>query len=87
MNLENAIRSLRLYQYNRVPTGGFLLACLENNLREAFARADSESIAILVNIVSWLHWEMPGDMWGSRERVKAHLAKGIIHTHPEVVNP
>lgn len=51
------------------PTGGFLRAVLENNLREAFARADNDNSAAMHDIVSYLYNEVPGLCWGSPERV------------------
>jgi len=78
MNMDEAIKSMELYRDNRVPTGGFLEACLSNDLREAFGRADESSRNNLFEIVKYLYNEMPSDIWGSREAVKAHLDKGMI---------
>lgn len=51
------------------PVGGFVQAVLENNLREAFARADRENTAAMHDIVSYRYNEIPGLCWGSPERV------------------
>ena len=74
MNLENAIKSMELYRDQHLKTGGFIEACLSNDLREAFALADSSSRENLFEIVAWLYNEMPAGMWGSRERVENHLS-------------
>ena len=57
----------------------FERAVLENNLKEAFARADLESRAALYEIVKWCYWEIPSNCWGSHEKVEAWIAKGQAH--------
>ena len=71
----NARESLLRYWHERIPTGGFLLAVLENNLREAFSRADDVNVRHLGGIVRWCYWELPSPAWGSPERVRAWLAR------------
>lgn len=56
-----------------VPVGGFLTAVLENNLKEAFGRADENSVLELPGIVSWLYNHAPAACWGSPERVDAWM--------------
>ena len=51
--------------------GGFLTAVLENDLYHAIARADQESLSVLKDIVSYIHWEMPANCNGSPELVAA----------------
>jgi hypothetical protein len=46
--------------------GGFLQACLINDLRQAISRGDPSSIYALPAIVEFLQWEPPGEAWGSR---------------------
>ena len=55
------------------PVGDFLTAVLENNLREACARADDENQANLPAYLGYLHNEAPGKCWGSPEKVRAWL--------------
>lgn len=64
------------------PTGGFVRAVLENNLREAFARADFDNSAAMHDIVSYLYNEVPGNCWGSPERV-AEWPEVIAAIHGE----
>lgn len=73
MTTQNAIESLTRYRDDKIPTGGFLGACLENNLKEALGRADIESRANLFEIVSFIYNKMPASIQGSPEKVKAHL--------------
>ncbi len=61
------------YAGQRCSVGGFTNAVLENNLSEAIGRADNQSQAGLVDIVRYVHWEIPGDCHGSREKVAAWL--------------
>ena len=67
--------SLLRYWHQRIPTGDFLRAVLENNLREAFGRADDTNRRHLGEIVNWCYWELPSPAWGSPEKVRAWLAQ------------
>lgn len=70
-----AIRSsLDRYALTHVETGGFLRAVLENDLEGALARADLESFQSLKDIVLYVHNELPGNCYGSPERVTWWLA-------------
>ncbi len=73
------------YVQHRIPPGGFLRAVLENNLREAFARADKHNRVAMFDIVCYCHWEIPGDCGGSPERVKAWLSTPRAGDEPEPV--
>jgi hypothetical protein len=48
--------------------GDFLTAVIENNLTEAFSRADDGNTLHMVDIVKWWYNEAPGLCWGSKER-------------------
>tara|TARA_R100001086_G_scaffold117964_1_gene60611 strand:+ start:262 stop:549 length:288 start_codon:yes stop_codon:yes gene_type:complete len=61
------------YAENRTPRGGFVTAVLENNLSLAVHRADPESLKGLVDIVRFVHWEIPAPCHGSKEIVEAWL--------------
>jgi len=50
-------------EYGR-PTGGFLQACIENNLKDAVGRADECNLRLIPEIVSYLHNRTPMDCWG-----------------------
>ena len=60
----------RWVEYGIQP-GDFLTAVLENNLREAFGRADMGNRLTLFHIVGYCHNEIPGLCWGSPEKCKA----------------
>lgn len=55
------------------PCGSFTTAVLENNLSEAVGRADESSQAALVEIVRYVHWEIPSVCHGSPAAVHAWL--------------
>lgn len=55
--------------------GEFLYAVLTNNLREAVGRADCFNIGQLPAYIYYLHNYAPADCWGTKEKVKAWLAK------------
>ena len=61
------------YIEHKRPTGSFLRAVLENNLREAFAKADGANRRNLFAIVAFLYLYAPGTCWGSPEKVRAWL--------------
>jgi len=61
------------YVNERIEPGGFLRAVLENDLREAFGRADLINREALFDIVAYIYNECPAVCWGSREKVQAWL--------------
>ena len=67
--------SIRRYAEHGVPTGSFLRAVLENDLREAFGRADDDNREAMFHIVRFCWNEIPGDCWGTPARVKAWIDK------------
>jgi hypothetical protein len=58
----------------RRPTGGFLQAVLENDLRQACVRADDVNRVALATIVLFLHSYCPAPAWGSPAAVAAWLS-------------
>lgn len=69
----------RYLEQERQP-GGFLLACLSNNLCQAFAQADHINQHRLKDIVQFLYWEAPSPSWGNPDKVKAWMEQ--FHEHP-----
>jgi hypothetical protein len=63
------MEALNRYVEHHIPTGSFLNAVLENNLKESIQRADEENLAALVSIVAYCYNEIPGPCWGSKEHV------------------
>jgi hypothetical protein len=51
--------------------GSFVRAVLENDLREAFARADENNTREMFSIVEYCYNKIPGGCWGSPARVNA----------------
>ncbi len=71
---EHLEKSLRRYADLGIPTGGFLRACLENNLMTAVgAAANSEVRFALQEICQYIYNEIPSPCWGSPEKVQAWL--------------
>ena len=56
----------------RLP-GDFLTAVLCNDLEEACKRADGENLRNLPAFVAYFHNEIPGNIWGSREKVTRYV--------------
>lgn len=67
--------ALELYVDQRIETGGFLRAVLENNLKEACARADHINRHLLFEIVSYLYNDVPMACWGNSEKVAVWLSE------------
>lgn len=77
---DDILGGLDRYLNEGIMPGGFLTACLENNLKEAFARADADNSSNMRNIVAYLYNYVPSAAWGSVDRVmewqnKIHAAK------------
>ena len=70
---ESLKNGLELYLEHGIEPGSFLMACLENDLREAFGRADHLNILCLGDIVCYLWHEIPVVAWGNRETVQAWM--------------
>ena len=68
-------RALMRYQDDGVMPGGFLQAVLRNDLQEAVFHADPESLAALLPICRYVHWEIPAVAHGSREAVDQWVAR------------
>lgn len=66
-------QGVKLYIENRIEPGSFLCALMENDLKEACARADDVNRHMLFEIVNWFYNEAPSTCWGSREKVKRWL--------------
>jgi hypothetical protein len=64
------IGALDRWQRHAIPPGDFLTAVLSNDLFEAWGRADEFSKADMDLIVRFVYNQLPGDCWGTRERVK-----------------
>ena len=53
--------------------GGFVRACLENNLKEAIGRADPGNLRDIKEIVGYIYMHIPAKVWGSPAKVEHHL--------------
>jgi hypothetical protein len=70
---EQVHYGLTNYLVHHVPAGSFLTAVLENDLKEACARADDDCMWALPVIVAYLYNEAPSQAWGSKESVRDWL--------------
>jgi len=65
--------------------GDFVTAVLENNLKEAFVRADDHNAAHMKDIVAYCYYEIPSTAWGSPEAVAKWRelggTKGLAEKH------
>lgn len=61
------------YVSKKIPTNGFLLAVLSNDLSLCIGNADEENIKALPQIVSYIYNEIPRSCYGSLEIVTRYL--------------
>lgn len=71
----NIIESLERYLNYGIMPGSFVTAVLENNLCEAFGRADMFNAANLKNIVGYVYNNIPSSSWGSPQKVQEWQSK------------
>jgi predicted nucleotidyltransferase len=67
--------SLNRYVNEKIPTGGFLQACLENNLMQAMGRADEYNRATLFEICQYIYNDIPSVCHGSSLKVAKWLER------------
>ena len=70
---DHTINPLVMYIVYRIPPGGFLRAVLENDLMEAFGRADQTNALCMKNIVSFIYNYAPMQCHGSNPKVQAWI--------------
>jgi len=70
--------SMVRYVVNHLLPGSFLKAVIENDLMQAIAYADDDSLRSMRAISKFFWNHTPNDCWGSTERFKAHIeSKGF----------
>ncbi len=72
---DNIKQALDAYAREGQAVGDFLTAVLENNLMQAFGKADAENYRDLGEICGYVYNELPSACHGSPEQVRAWLAK------------
>lgn len=73
----HTLAALQRYVDDNILPGGFLIAVLSNDLFGAVARADSENGHALPWIVKFIYNRMPGDCWGSEEKIYKFLEEKL----------
>ena len=68
--------ALDRYVQHKILPGGFLVSVLSNDLFGAVARADSENLAALTDIVKYIYNELPTGCWGSWEQIRWFVEDG-----------
>lgn len=77
MNIPAHIKeAIDRYVTKGTSCGHFVMNVLENNLVGAINYADPENLKQIREIVSYCYNYIPGDCWGSKEKVKAWIDKG-----------
>jgi hypothetical protein len=64
------------YVEQRIPTGSFLRACLEDDWTDAVNRADPFTGHYVLCIESFIRNVLPAECWGSPEKVHAWIEAG-----------
>lgn len=70
----STFQALERFLFHGIPTGGFLRAVMENDLRGSFERADEENRANPFATLCFLVNAMPSITWGSAENIDAWLS-------------
>jgi hypothetical protein len=68
------MEALQRYVRDGIPPGQFLQAVLRNDLQDAVARGDAQSLAALRHVVGWLYNCAASSCWGRPEAVEEWLA-------------
>ena len=71
---QKMVPAIKRYVENRIEPGHFLTALFSNDLMRTFARADETNGSLIREWVVWMWNDMPPNMVGSKEYVKAWLA-------------
>ena len=72
----HTLASLDRYVSQHYQPGGFLIALLSNDLKEACGRADDKNQHALFDIVAYIYNLAPASCWGSASNVAAWLEIG-----------
>ena len=72
---EVAMQGLHDYAAYGLQPGAFLTAVICNDLVGACERGNDENLRNLPAFVSYLYAEAPPECWGSKEKMKAWIAK------------
>lgn len=73
MNLQQAYSKLDAFKTHRLPPGGFLNSILNNDLTSTVLKSDEESKKLIAEITQYCWDNLPHNIWGSPEKVEAHL--------------
>jgi hypothetical protein len=74
---DYTIRTINNWVNDGWQPGGFVTAVLENDLAQAFARADDNNTRAMAEIVQYVWNEIPGNCWGSKQAVLLWKAKFV----------
>lgn len=69
MDYESAVNKIDEYVKTGCAVGGFLSACLENDLYKAVGQADLSSLKALPDIVKYIFNSVPMRACGSKDKV------------------
>ncbi len=67
---ENLHGGIMRYIVHGIKPGGFLSAVFENDLMEAFGRADTQSQACMHHIIGWVYNHCPRAAWGTPDAIE-----------------
>lgn len=73
---DHMVSHLEDYVWDGVEPGGFLSAVLENNLVQAYSRADDENARAMEHWARVLYNQVPMAAWSSKDKVSKWCADG-----------
>ena len=73
---QDTVETINNFVKYGLPPGGFVEAVLENNLTEAFGRADMGNRLSLWNICNYVYNEIPSNCHGNPQKVNEWINRG-----------
>jgi hypothetical protein len=67
------VAAIDRFVQHRIAPGSFVRAILSNDLTGAFRTADEDSLRGLLDIMRYIHWNIPAGCHGSESKVKKWL--------------
>lgn len=79
---QRTMLAINRHVKDHIKVGGFVTACLRNDLQAAIGLADEENLSAIRQIVVYLYNEVPAVCWGSPDKVREWLAVPARQLNP-----
>jgi len=83
-NLPNHMHgAIVRYIMDGIPPGHFLTAVIDNDLREAFSRADDKNKPMIEAFLQYFYMEAPAQCHGSERDMERWIERGGLNGNPK----